>query len=86
MTRHHLFLLIPIFLLFSCRNNPPQSIFDEDSYSRYIEKGNNISAQAQSALLSHVSEAMKQGGSSFAVEFCNLKASGITDSLDNKYN
>jgi hypothetical protein len=81
-----LYLLIPAFLFFSCSNNPPQNILNEDSYSQYLERGGTISAQAQSALLSHVSEAMKQGGSSYAVEFCNLKASGITDSLDNKYN
>ncbi len=86
MTLNYLFLLIPVFLTFSCSSNRSQSIIDEESYFRYLEKGNKISGQAQSALLSQVSEAMKQGGSSYAVEFCNLKASGITDSLNNEYN
>lgn len=86
MKLHSLFLLISFFFIFSCNNNPPQNNLDEESYSRYLEKGNKISRQAQSALLSHVSEAMQQGGSSYAVEFCNLKASGITDSLNNIYN
>jgi cytochrome c553 len=36
-------------------------------------------------LLANVAAAIQQGGPSYAIEFCNLKASGITDSLSQVY-
>lgn len=59
---------------------------DAEAYSRLLKIGDHISAQAQTSLLSHVSGAMKKGGGLYAVEFCNLQASSITDSLSNHFN
>lgn len=77
-------LVVAALIVVSC-SNKPQKLNDE-TYSYFVETGSEISAQAQAALLSKVSEAMKQGGTVYAVEFCNLEVSGITDSLNNRYN
>jgi hypothetical protein len=79
------FFLI-VLLVASCGQNPRQSDMDTETYSRYLAAGNEVSGLAQTTLLSNVSKAMEQGGSLYAVEFCNLEASGITDSLNNRCN
>lgn len=79
-----LFIFTAIFL-FSCGRKTSEKP-DAETYARYLKSGNEISTQAQAALLTNVSRAMEQGGSVFAVEFCNLKASSIVDSLNTLYN
>ncbi len=79
-----LFIFITVFL-FSCGRKTSEKP-DAETYARYLKSGNEISTQAQAALLTNVSRAMEQGGSLFAVEFCNLEASSIVDSLNNLYN
>lgn len=76
---------IMLFGLISCNSNQNEKI-DADVYSEYIETGNEISGQAQGVLLSKISSAMQKGGPEYAIEFCNLEVSGITDSLNNLYN
>lgn len=73
-------------LLLSCGQKPSQTGIPGETYNQYLETGSNISVQAQAALLTEVSRAMEQGGSEYAVEFCNLEASAITDSLNNRFN
>jgi cytochrome c553 len=73
-------------LFFSCGQKNAKSELDAETYTKYLKTGNDVSAQAQASLLAHVSSAMKQGGSFYAVEFCNLEASSITDSLSNQFN
>lgn len=77
-------LLFAAIFLFSCGRKTSQKP-DAETYIRYLKTGSEVSGQAQAALLSNVSRAMEQGGSIYAVEFCNLKASSITDSLKNIY-
>ena len=79
MKIHYLLLAVFLFIFISCENN--QVTIDPDTYALYIKKGSELSARAQSALLTNVSAAMKEGGSLYAIEFCNLQASVITDSL-----
>jgi hypothetical protein len=73
------YFLITVFavLLFSCKTK-----IDNAIYSEFIQKGNEITNLAQSVLLANVSQAMQAGGPVYAVEFCNLKASSIIDSLN----
>jgi len=47
----------------------------------FQKRCNETTILAQSVLLANVGEAMQTGGSVYAVEFCNLKASTIVDSL-----
>ncbi len=86
-SRFYLLIMALIsFFINSCGSKAVQGGLDDETYSHYLEQGEKISGQAQSALLSNVSGAIKEGGSLYAVEFCHLEASGITDSLNNDCN
>ena len=63
-------------VLFSCQKG-----IKPDVYAKYIDTGTQIATNSQAVLLANVAAAIQQGGPSYAVEFCNLKATGITDSL-----
>lgn len=82
--RFSVVILICSFML-SCGQKKVQNNLDAETYARLLKNGSEVSAQAQASLLAHVSGAMKQGGSLYAVEFCNLKASSITDSLSKQF-
>ncbi len=49
-----------------------------------VERGNEISALSQKALASKLKNALDAGGVSNAIEFCNLNAYPIIDSLEEK--
>lgn len=72
-----LVILLSGFLLQACKTN-----LDAETYSKYQTLGNDISNQAQATLLANVGKAIQSGGPEFAVEFCNLEASDIIDSLN----
>lgn len=55
-------------------------------YSEFQKKGNDISGKAQSTLLKNVGLAIQKGGPQHAVEFCNLQANSIIDSLNQNFN
>lgn len=71
------FLILVATVLFSCNSK-----IDKQQYSEFQKKGNEISNFAQSTLLANVGKAMQKGGPEYAVEFCNLNASSIIDSLN----
>lgn len=79
-------IVIPVILIIvalSCTNQSKKvEIIDSEKYNTYLEKGDEISNRAQAVLLGNVSAAMKKDGPEYAVEFCNLKASSIIDSLN----
>lgn len=77
MKNNILLLLLVVVLLFSCKKS-----IQPEVYIEHIEKGNTITTETQAVLLANVASAMQTGGPANAVEFCNLKASGITDSLN----
>lgn len=52
----------------------------------YLQKGGEIVNLAQAELLKNVSSAMKKGGPGYAVDFCNLRAMALKDSLSNVNN
>ena len=86
MKLNNFLLLISLLLFFSCRQKTSDNNLDAETYLRYLTAGNEVSTAAQAALLANVSQTMQQGGSLYAVEFCNLRAAGITDSLSRKWN
>lgn len=51
-----------------------------------LKLGDSISNIAQSTLMKNVSMAMKEGGPVHAVEFCNLRAMPLTDSISTMHN
>ncbi len=73
-------LLAVIFGLVACNQK-----MDSETYAHFRSKGNEVTTLAQSTLLTNVGGAIQKGGPQYAVEFCNLNASGIIDSL-NKVN
>lgn len=75
--------LIVIILLISAACHTKM---DAETYSGYQKQGNEVTNMAQATLLSNVGSAIQTGGPEYAVEFCNLKASGIVDSLNLVYN
>jgi hypothetical protein len=77
-------LILIAILLFSCGQKTTEKI-DAETYAKYKKSGNEISKQTQGVLLANVSKAMQQGGSLYAVEFCNLQASGLVDSLNAEF-
>ncbi len=79
--------IMPVLLLgamlglFSCTSTKQHPPISEKTYADLMARGAAISNQTQAVLLQHVGQAMQQGGSEYAVSFCNLKAFPLTDSL-----
>lgn len=78
-------LIFSLFAIGACDSSKKEEITPE-VYSEYTQKGNEIAGQAQSVLLTNVSSAMQKGGPEYAIEFCNLKASTLIDSLSEANN
>ena len=68
-----LFLLV--FMMHSCGNK------EESLKQEYLQKGGEIVNLTQSELLKNVSHALKTGGPAYAIDFCNLRAMQLKDSL-----
>lgn len=77
----HVSLFIALLGIFSCTSPKQHQPIAKKTYHELIAKGAAISNQTQAVLLNHVGQAMQQGGSQYAVSFCNLKAFWLTDSL-----
>lgn len=76
-------ILVAICLMLaSCgqrkKNTAPE---DRPVPQEYIRKGGEIVAATQTELLKNVTSAMKTGGTVYAIEFCNLQAMELKDSL-----
>jgi hypothetical protein len=83
-----LFLLFISFMIFSCSNSEKkQTSQKEDSIKKeYLQKGDEITNLTQEELLKNVSGAMQKGGPGYAIEFCNLRALALKDSLSRLHN
>lgn len=68
-----------------CQSGSENKMSAED-YSKFQQTGDKISNITQGVLLANVGEAIQKGGPKNAVSFCNLNASLIADSLNQKYN
>ncbi|QGY43695.1 DUF3365 domain-containing protein [Maribellus comscasis] len=83
MNKNFAAVFVALVVLISCNSRSSQKEnITPDVYSNYLQKGNDISNLAQGVLLANVGKAIQQGGAEHAVEFCNLKASAIIDSLN----
>ncbi len=81
MNKKSLIAGLSFLLLFACKTG-----IDSETYEKYQDRGNEITGQAQAVLLSNVGRAIQKGGPEYAVEFCNIEASGLVDSLNQVYN
>jgi len=81
MLRSGLILLFSLSIIFlSCRSTV--SRIDTSTYSNFQNKGDEITNITQATFLGNVGKAIQEGGAEYAVEFCNLKATSIVDSLN----
>lgn len=53
----------------------------ESTKQEYLQKGGEIVKLTQGELLKNVSQAMQKGGPEYAVDFCNMRAMILKDSL-----
>ncbi len=74
-----LFLLIA--MISSCSMKDKRSAQEESTRQEYLQKGVEIVGLTQAELLKNVSQAMKVGGPEYAIDFCNMKAMLLKDSL-----
>ncbi len=81
MKQNYFLIAVSAILLLSCKSK-----IDNATYFEILKKGNETATLAQSVLLANVGQAMQTGGPVYAVEFCNLKASTIVDSLNSTNN
>ncbi|MBN2635616.1 MAG: DUF3365 domain-containing protein [Prolixibacteraceae bacterium] len=79
-----LYLFFLVAILVSC--NGKASKIDPETYSEYQKRGDEVTNLAQATLLANVGSAIQKGGTEYAVEFCNLQASTIVDSLNSVNN
>lgn len=75
-------LLMGIIFLLACGKSPQKRMSEEEKSSLVI-LGDSISEQMQNLLLKNVAGAIQKGGTDYAVEFCNVAAIPLTDSLAN---
>lgn len=81
-------LFLIFFLMSSCGGRAEKSASQKEASQKeetlkqeYLLKGGEIANLSQSELLKNVSMAMKKGGPGYAIEFCNLHALALKDSL-----
>ena len=78
--------LTTIFLIFllisSCSLKEEKAARkNESTRQEYLQKGGEIVKLTQKELLNNVSHAMQKGGPGYAIDFCNLHAMSLKDSL-----
>lgn len=84
MRRIAIFTLI-IIILSSCKDNHhQQKSLSEKEKGEWLSLGDSVSMKAQNVLLQNVAAAIQKGGTDYAVDFCNINAVSITDSVADK--
>ncbi|HNU17009.1 MAG TPA: DUF3365 domain-containing protein [Saprospiraceae bacterium] len=75
-------LLLALIYL-SCVNTPTP-VKNTDP-KEFVALGDSISTQVQAVLLKNVSEALGKGGPVYAIDYCNVNAIPLTDSMSKAY-
>lgn len=78
-------LLWFILLLLACNSNKGR-VLSEAEKDILMHQGDSITVEMQRVLLEQVSAAMKKGGADYAVDFCNVQAMPLTDSMSAQMN
>jgi len=83
-----LFILAFFSFLWNCSNPSnieKQSSENAPSTVNYLDKGKQIAALSFATLSQRLQNAIQEGGIPIAIQYCNLAASPITDSLSNAH-
>lgn len=68
------------------RNREPKKLSEGEIIQEAYRQGQQVSQAAQQSLLATLQEAIRQKGISHAVQYCNLKAVPLMDSLSKAHN
>ena len=81
-------LAIAFIVQFGCGQGTSSSEAKEEtaesamhSYAEYLKKGKEATVTTQGTLMANIGKAIKQGGTEYAVQFCNVNAMPLVDSL-----
>lgn len=75
-------LILILVVISSCNMKEKNSAQKEEAIqTEFLQKGEEIANLTQAELLKNVSHAMGTGGPVYAIEFCNLQAMHLKDSL-----
>lgn len=82
----NLFILVLVLLMAACTGTRTHKAEDKELENekledQFIAKGKEIAGTTQTELLKAVQEAMAIGGPTYAIDFCNLEALQLKDSL-----
>jgi len=76
-----------LLVISSCSVKDERSVQKEESIKQeFLQKGGEIVNLTQSELLKNVTHAMKTGGPGYAIDFCNMRAMHLKDSLSRMNN
>ena len=75
-------------VLFACQNNPETAgkKMTAEEKNIYLEKGKSITAKSFATLSKSLQDALQEGGIPNAIQYCNLNALSIMDSLSKNEN
>ncbi len=77
-------------MLFACgeqkKTESPAKVEPEKPSIDFRNMGHEITTLAQAELLKNVKSAIAEGGPSYAIEYCNVHATPLTDSISDKHN
>jgi hypothetical protein len=79
------FIITGLFL-FGCHNSRPKDRLAPEEQARLIAKGKSITMFSFKAFTKELTKALNEGGVQHAVEYCNLRANPLTDSLSRAHN
>lgn len=80
-------LFMILLVISSCGIKDERSSQKEASVKQeFLQKGGEIVNLTQAELLKNVSHAMKTGGPGYAIDFCNMRAMHLKDSLSQRNN
>ncbi len=77
-------LIWTLLMMVSCTNKSDQ--LSEEAYASFMLSGDSIATEAQTVLMQNVAAAIQQGGTEYAVEFCNTRAIPLTDGIADRMN
>lgn len=83
------FILISAFILFThcgSKTEAPSKTYTEEELTTYRETGLQLAMTLQQTLGSHLKAAIESGGPEHALEFCNIRAIPLTDSVSTALN
>ena len=80
-----IYVITVLLFIFSCvsKKDSTEKSFD---LKKYQKAGDEVSSIAQATLIQNLSAAIEKGGAEYAVQFCNLNASGLLDSVSSANN